>query len=1097
MASLETFLDQTDPLERRRLELRQRREQLEFEIRRKLELEGRISVARVDTLGQLMRSLEEMSGIAKARNESMRGKLDDITNSLQAMSKDTQLKLQRSSVEHFKADYFARMKSWWPQWREEVERHKIRQVHEYETEAARAEARRRLASVTFEKERVLAETIAKRKQQLQAVQEAERREAIAREVERRRLDEDAKEMERALGDAAREEMRAAAEKALKEAHEHHRERMGRIQEDLKALMGRTREEHERRGEADAAARRRQAELLQTAEAVLREADAAVARQAASPSARDSLARDLAAARAELGDSYRADEPSVTDPDESAAGAGGRGGVGSPGVPGPSLQTARAAEERRRAGDLVDAERDRVEGAIAAKRAELLQKEREHQALLKRLRESEEREAKVRRELKERAEREARIRQEMEARRAPSLPAPPRGPTGRQRAGSVPSPDARRRPPPELRVEEFVAEGHAERAEERDRRARQEADEAERRRREAEAAAAAAAAEAEGERRRREKVEAEAERLRQAQAQQLALLQERQRKLQAQLEAEREAQRAAARQVEHERQLAAQRVEEERRRAAEQEQRRRAAEAAAAAAAEQARRMSTGPGSHQASTSTLHATHDSSEDRKGTKKVSWKFWKKGKKKGPTDPGTPRGSDAGVGEGGMGSSPQGGSPLGGSPPAAETGGGGAGGHASDSPDEDPTSERSMASSTGMLSPSGLPMGPAAARPPAHHHHQHQQQQGQGQQQGQAAAPGGPLVSATAQGLAPAELVRAAQALAAHVERAARGGEGRLLSGHANARMRDEMIRRAAAEGRADGFAIEACADAFLDCLRSFPDGVLSPEFVQRRLLAQPPGTATLADFTRSANPTAAALLLRAIDLCNALAARGALAPQASLPRLAAAVVPDRIADKRAALSKIAAYLEDCALERAQAPQPQPQPQSQPQSHASAAASQPAARAQAASPAPAPGPARLAASSFGGASGPRRASAPAFADESSGESDEDGPGAGRPGLGATATPSGAPPGRPASAAAGPLASASMRSSGGMSSVAAQILRGKSLVELEDDDELEGELAAAASTSSRRSFQKQLAVPAGGQRSTSPRGRAPSHGGDDDEFG
>eukprot|EP00741_Cyanophora_paradoxa_P018933 tig00021105_g18278.t1 len=392
-------------------------EQLEFGIRRKLELEGRISVARVDTLGQLMRSLEEMSGIAKARNESMRGKLDDITNSLQAMSKDTQLKLQRSSVEHFKADYFARMKSWWPQWREEVERHKIRQVHEYETEAARAEARRRLASVTFEKERVLAETIAKRKQQLQAVQEAERREAIAREVERRRLDEDAKEMERALGDAAREEMRAAAEKALEEAHEHHRERMGRIQEDLKALMGRTRDEHERRGEADAAARWRQAELLQTAEAVLREADAAVARQAASPSARDSLARDLAAARAELGDSYRADEPSVMDPDESAAAGGaGVGGVGSPGVPGPSLQTARAAEERRRAGDLVDAERDRVEGAIAAKRAELLQKEREHQALLKRLRESEEREAKVRPELKERAEREARIRQE--ARRGP-------------------------------------------------------------------------------------------------------------------------------------------------------------------------------------------------------------------------------------------------------------------------------------------------------------------------------------------------------------------------------------------------------------------------------------------------------------------------------------------------------------------------------------------------------------------------------------------------------------------------------------------------------------------------------------------------------
>eukprot|EP00741_Cyanophora_paradoxa_P018938 tig00021105_g18283.t1 len=386
-------------------------EQLEFGIRRKLELEGRISVARVDTLGQLMRSLEEMSGIAKARNESMRGKLDDITNSLQAMSKDTQLKLQRSSVEHFKADYFARMKSWWPQWREEVERHKIRQVHEYETEAARAEARRRLASVTFEKERVLAETIAKRKQQLQAVQEAERREAIAREVERRRLDEDGDGA--GAGDAAREEMRAAAEKALEEATS----TTASAWEDLKALMGRTRDEHERRGEADAAARWRQAELLQTAEAVLREADAAVARQAASPSARDSLARDLAAARAELGDSYRADEPSVMDPDESAAAGGaGVGGVGSPGVPGPSLQTARAAEERRRAGDLVDAERDRVEGAIAAKRAELLQKEREHQALLKRLRESEEREAKVRPELKERAEREARIRQE--ARRGP-------------------------------------------------------------------------------------------------------------------------------------------------------------------------------------------------------------------------------------------------------------------------------------------------------------------------------------------------------------------------------------------------------------------------------------------------------------------------------------------------------------------------------------------------------------------------------------------------------------------------------------------------------------------------------------------------------
>eukprot|EP00741_Cyanophora_paradoxa_P018914 tig00021105_g18259.t1 len=80
MGSLENLLEQMDPFEPRRLELRQRREQVEFEISRKLELEGRISVARVEF---------------NARKESVRGK--------QAMSKNTQLKLQRSSVEHFKA----------------------------------------------------------------------------------------------------------------------------------------------------------------------------------------------------------------------------------------------------------------------------------------------------------------------------------------------------------------------------------------------------------------------------------------------------------------------------------------------------------------------------------------------------------------------------------------------------------------------------------------------------------------------------------------------------------------------------------------------------------------------------------------------------------------------------------------------------------------------------------------------------------------------------------------------------------------------------------------------------------------------------------
>eukprot|EP00741_Cyanophora_paradoxa_P018942 tig00021106_g18287.t1 len=362
------------------------------------------------------------------------------------MSKDTQLKLQRSSVEHFKADYFARMKSWWPQWREEVERHKIRQVHEYETEAARAEARRRLASVTFEKERVLAETIAKRKQQLQAVQEAEGekpsrarssaggstrmvRQRILSLAAARRCGA-AKEMERALGDAAREEMRARRRRRSRRPRAPPRAHGG-----PEALMG-GRATSTSGGRGGRGARWRQAELLQTAEAVLRRRRGG-ARQAASPSARDSLARDLAAARAELGDSYRADEPSVVragalrwalrvprpadGPDESAA-AGGAG-VGAWARRACRARACRraGAEERRRAGDLVDAERDGARWrARSREAAELLQKSGSTGAA-EALRESEEREAKVRPELKERAEREARIRQE--ARRGLS-PRPP-------------------------------------------------------------------------------------------------------------------------------------------------------------------------------------------------------------------------------------------------------------------------------------------------------------------------------------------------------------------------------------------------------------------------------------------------------------------------------------------------------------------------------------------------------------------------------------------------------------------------------------------------------------------------------------------------